>query len=107
MLGHSIGEFAAACIADVFSLEEALQAVAARGRLMQSMPRGAMLSIMSPAQQIEPILPSTISVAAINSPSSVVVARAPRGCRRARRRFAERRGFLLRRCTPRTPFIRA
>ena len=74
MLGHSIGEFAAACIADVFSLEEALQAVAARGRLMQSMPRGAMLSIMSPAQQIEPILPSTISVAAINSPSSVVVA---------------------------------
>ncbi len=74
MLGHSIGEFAAACIADVFSLEEALQAVAARGRLMQSMPRGAMLSIISLVQQIEPILPSTISVAAINSPSSVVVA---------------------------------
>src|SRR5271165_638067 len=41
---------------------------------MQSMPRGAMLSIMSPARQIEPTLPSTISVAAINSPSSVVVA---------------------------------
>ena len=74
MLGHSIGEFAAACLADVFSLEDALHAVAARGRLMQSMPRGAMLSIMSPAHQIEPLLPSTISVAAINSPTSVVVA---------------------------------
>jgi phthiocerol/phenolphthiocerol synthesis type-I polyketide synthase E len=74
MLGHSIGEFAAACIAEVFSLEDALHAVAERGRLMQSMPRGAMLSIMSPAQEVEPLLPSTISVAAINSPTSVVVA---------------------------------
>ena len=94
MLGHSIGEFAAACIADVFSLEDALHAVAARGRLMQGMPRGAMLSIMSPAQQIEPLLPSTISVAAINSPTSVVVAGPIEDCCRARHRFAGEGDFF-------------
>ena len=74
MLGHSIGEFAAACIAEVFSLDDALRAVAARGRLMQSMPRGAMLAIMSPAADVEQTLPPSISMAAINSPTSVVVA---------------------------------
>ena len=71
-LGHSIGEFAAACIAEVFSLEDALRAVAARGRLMQSMPVGAMLAVMAPAQQVELLLPPSVSIAAINTPAACV-----------------------------------
>lgn len=72
LLGHSVGEFAAACIAEVFSLEDALRAVAARGRLMQSMPGGAMLAVMSPASQVEPLLPPSLSIAAINTPMACV-----------------------------------
>ena len=71
-LGHSIGEFVSACLAEVFSLEDALRAVAARGRLMQSMPAGSMLAVMAPAEQIEPLLPPSISIAAINTPTACV-----------------------------------
>jgi acyl transferase domain-containing protein len=73
MIGHSIGEYAAACIAGVFTLDEALQLVAARGRLMQQLPRGAMLAVTKPAAEIQPLLPSDISLAAVNAPNTCVV----------------------------------
>jgi acyl transferase domain-containing protein len=71
-LGHSIGEFVAACLAEVFSLEDALRAVAERGRLIQSMPSGAMLAVMSPAEQVEPLLARSLSIAAVNMPMACV-----------------------------------
>lgn len=73
MIGHSIGEYVAACLAGVFSLEDALALVAIRGQLMQSLPGGTMLAVQRPAQEIQPLLFDKLSLAAINSPSLCVV----------------------------------
>ncbi|MBN3889027.1 MAG: aminotransferase class III-fold pyridoxal phosphate-dependent enzyme [Nostoc sp. JL31] len=73
MIGHSIGEFVAACIAGVFSLEDALMLVATRGRLMWELPAGAMLSVRLPAKEVEPRLSAELAIAAINGPSLCVV----------------------------------
>ncbi|HEY0604618.1 MAG TPA: beta-ketoacyl synthase N-terminal-like domain-containing protein, partial [Herpetosiphonaceae bacterium] len=74
MIGHSIGEYVAATLASVFSLEDALKLVAARGRLMQSMPTGAMLSVALPEADVLPLLPDTLSLAAVNGAALCVVA---------------------------------
>lgn len=74
MIGHSIGEYAAACLAGVFSLEDALRLVAARGRLMQSAAPGAMLSVPLAEADVRPLLGGQLSLAAINAPSLCVVA---------------------------------
>ncbi|AVH69408.1 type I polyketide synthase [Nostoc sp. 'Lobaria pulmonaria (5183) cyanobiont'] len=73
MIGHSIGEFVAACIAGVLTLEDALMLVATRGRLMWELPAGAMLSVRLPAKELEPRLSAELAIAAINSPSLCVV----------------------------------
>ncbi|MEG4941332.1 type I polyketide synthase [Microcoleus sp. F4-D5] len=72
-IGHSIGEYVAACIAGVFSLEDALSLVAARGEMMQQMPIGAMLSIFLPKEKVQTLLGTELSLATINSQSSCVV----------------------------------
>ena len=74
MMGHSVGEFVAACMAGVFSLDDALKLVARRGLLMQSMPPGTMLSVRLPAAEVARELPADVSVASINGPSLCVVA---------------------------------
>ena len=75
MVGHSIGEFVAACLAEIFSLEDALKMVTARGKMMQELPSGAMLSVRKPAAQVEARLGehSALSLAANNAPSLCVV----------------------------------
>ncbi|MDQ3803841.1 MAG: acyltransferase domain-containing protein [Acidobacteriota bacterium] len=76
MLGHSVGEYVAACLAGVFSLEDALALVALRGRLMQQLPRGAMLALKCAAQEeVLPLLSADerLSLAALNSPTACVV----------------------------------
>jgi amino acid adenylation domain-containing protein len=74
MLGHSIGEFVAACLAGVFSLADTLRLVAARGKMMQDLPRGGMLSVRLSEPELRARLSGTLSMAAINSPSLCVVA---------------------------------
>lgn len=72
-IGHSIGEYVAACLAGVFSLEDGLSLVATRGRMMQQVSGGAMLAIPLPEQEVQPLLGKELSLAAINGPSLCVV----------------------------------
>ena len=67
LIGHSIGEFVAAVLAGTFTLEDALALVSARGRLIQSLPTGAMLAVRLDGKEVEPLLPATASIAAFNS----------------------------------------
>jgi acyl transferase domain-containing protein len=73
MIGHSIGEYVAACISGVFSLPDALNIVATRGRLMQSMPAGVMIAVLLPEQELIPLLGNAIEIAAVNGPTACVV----------------------------------
>ena len=73
LVGHSSGEYVAACVAGVFSLEDALALVATRGSLMQSCPSGSMLAVPLSEQDIQPLLGKRLSLATLNAPSASVV----------------------------------
>ncbi|MBZ4400291.1 type I polyketide synthase [Myxococcus sp. AS-1-15] len=74
LLGHSLGEYVAACVAGVFTLEEALELVTARGRIMEQLPPGGMTAVLAPVAQVEALLHPRLSVAALNTPSDCVIA---------------------------------
>jgi amino acid adenylation domain-containing protein len=74
MIGHSIGELVCACLAGVFSLEEATELVALRGRYVQQVAEGGMLSVRKAADQLTQLLPEDLDLAAINAPELCVVA---------------------------------
>jgi len=73
MIGHSIGEYVAACLAGVLSLEEALRLVYYRGQLMQNLPSGSMLSVPLTEEELKPFLTDDLSIAAINTTARSVV----------------------------------
>lgn len=73
MMGHSIGEYVAACLAGVFTLEQALKLVTKRGQLIYDLEEGKMLSVMLSANKVRRYLNKTISLAAINGPSHCVL----------------------------------
>ncbi|MGZ9225613.1 MAG: type I polyketide synthase, partial [Anaerolineales bacterium] len=77
VMGHSIGEYVAACVAGIFSLEDGLKLVAARGRLMQALPAGGQMATIFTDQEhvMEALKPyaGQISIAAVNGPQHIVI----------------------------------
>jgi acyl transferase domain-containing protein/glutamate-1-semialdehyde aminotransferase/thioesterase domain-containing protein len=73
LIGHSIGEYVAAVIAESFTLEDAIALLVVRARLMQELPRGAMLAVRLSADDVLAMLPAGASIAAVNSPSLCAV----------------------------------
>ena len=73
MIGHSIGEYVAACLAGVFTIHEVLPLIAARGRMMQGQPHGVMTAVSSTEQEVRQLLDENVSIAAVNSPVSCVI----------------------------------
>jgi non-ribosomal peptide synthase protein (TIGR01720 family) len=74
MIGHSLGEYVAACLAEVFSLEDALKLVVVRGRLMSQMPAGSMLAVSLSEAEVQQMLTGTqLSLAAVNGESICVI----------------------------------
>jgi acyl transferase domain-containing protein len=73
MIGHGVGELVAASLAEVFTIEDALALVAARGRLVQDLPAGAMLAIPVPEAEASALLGSDLSLAAVDAPGLCTV----------------------------------
>lgn len=73
MIGHSLGEYVAACIAKVFSLEEALDAVVQRGLLIRELPAGKMMSVGCAKEKVKELIFGSICIAAVNTPLRTVV----------------------------------
>ncbi|MHB8139314.1 MAG: type I polyketide synthase [Smithellaceae bacterium] len=96
LLGHSIGEYVAACEAGVFSLEDALNLVRERGRLMQSMPGGTMIAVPLSEQTVRDMLPCSLDLSVVNAPNISVVS-GPTQDVESFEKHLEEQGLLFRR----------
>jgi len=73
LIGHSLGEYTAACLSGVMSLSDALALVVLRGRLFERLPQGSMLSVPLPEEEVLPLLGPDFSIAAVNAPALCTV----------------------------------
>ena len=97
MIGHSLGEFVAACVAGVMSVRDALSMVALRGQLIERVPSGSMLSIPLPEHEVRKLIEGTpLSLAALNAPGHCLVSGATEEVERMERTLVER-GLEIRR----------
>ncbi|MCK5345828.1 MAG: acyltransferase domain-containing protein, partial [Candidatus Heimdallarchaeota archaeon] len=74
IVGHSMGEYVAACLAGVFPLEDALKLIAVRAKLVNNLPQGGMLAVTLPENELTPLLNDGLSISLINSPNLCVIA---------------------------------
>lgn len=77
LIGHSLGELVCATVAEVFSLDDALKLITQRGRLMQGMQAGKMLSVNLSESELKPYIKATLQIAAVNGPKQCVMAGDP------------------------------
>jgi amino acid adenylation domain-containing protein len=96
MIGHSVGEYVAGCLAGVFQLEDALALVARRGALVQAQPGGAMLIVRQAEKEVLPLLTPELGIAAVNSPNLCVVS-GPYSAVESLEKILETRGIVTRR----------
>jgi len=96
MIGYSVGEYVAACLAGVLSLDDALDLVARRAQLIAELPGGAMLAVPLPEAEVLPLLAGDLSVAATNGPHLTVVAGPAAAMDDLERRLAERGASTIR-----------
>ena len=90
MLGYSLGEYVAACLAGVLSLEDCLVLVARRASLLQHAPRGAMLAVSLAEKDVNPYLSDHVSLAAVSSPITCILAGTVEAIERLKRHLTER-----------------
>ncbi|WP_437760882.1 FkbM family methyltransferase [Sorangium sp. So ce1389] len=88
MIGYSLGEYVAACLAGVLSLEDSLTLVARRAQMIEELPPGAMLAVSLPEEQVAPLLGEHLSLSAINGPELSVVAGPPEAVHELEQRLA-------------------
>jgi FkbM family methyltransferase len=96
VLGHSLGEYTAACVAGVFEVEDALELVALRARAIQELPGGAMLAVSLAPEALDPWLAGGVALAAVNAPQLCVLSGPEEAIARAERDLAGR-GHAVRR----------
>jgi acyl transferase domain-containing protein/acyl carrier protein len=96
VIGHSLGEYAAACIAGILTLEDALALVADRARIIHELPGGAMLAVSLSPDELRPYLSPDVALAAVNAPG-LTVAAGPEDAVEAVRAKLEADGIVARR----------
>lgn len=96
VIGHSLGEYTAACVAGVFSLDDALELVALRARAIQALPAGAMLAVSLSSNAVRPWLGDGVALAAVNAPELCVLSGSDEAIGRAERELL-RAGHAARR----------